>query len=272
MQQYHRMKAEHPDALLLLPHGRLLRAVLRRRGGGRAGPRDRAHLALEGPGAATPIPMCGVPHHAASAYIARLVQAGLPRGAVRADGGPAHGEGRGEARGRAGRHPGTQLEAAAARRRRDLVRAGARRRERTGASARPGSTPPPASSWPRSGTAPARWERCATSFGASRPRELLVPAAPPPCRLAQRSGAARGGAARAPSSMARASTRDAARRELLAHFGVLTSRPSAARTLPAATPRRRRAALRARDAEARPRPRHGLQHAPRRRRPGASTR
>ena len=54
------------------------------------------------------IPMCGVPHHAADGYIARLVQEGVPRRHLRADGGSQEGQGARPARGRAGRlarHP-----------------------------------------------------------------------------------------------------------------------------------------------------------------------
>ncbi len=75
MQQYFRMKAEHPGALLLFRMGDfyelffddalaaapVLEIALTSRSKDRSG---------------EPIPMCGVPYHAASAYIARLVRAG----------------------------------------------------------------------------------------------------------------------------------------------------------------------------------------------------
>ncbi len=75
MQQYVRMKAEHPGALLFFRMGdfyelffedaqvasRALEIALTSRGKDREG---------------EPIPMCGVPHHAASVYIGRLVKQG----------------------------------------------------------------------------------------------------------------------------------------------------------------------------------------------------
>ena len=76
MQQYHRMKAEHPDALLLFRMGdfyelffedavvaaKALEIALTSRSKDRDG---------------NPVPMCGVPYHAVSAYVARLVRQGF---------------------------------------------------------------------------------------------------------------------------------------------------------------------------------------------------
>ena len=76
MQQYVRMKAEHPGALLFFRMGdfyelffedaevasRALEIALTSRGKDREG---------------APIPMCGVPHHAATVYIGRLVKQGF---------------------------------------------------------------------------------------------------------------------------------------------------------------------------------------------------
>ena len=101
MQQYHRMKAEHPDALLFFRMGdfyelffedavvaaRALEIALTSRSKDREG---------------DPIPMCGVPHHAVTGYVARLVSRAsawpsASRWRTRA------GQGRRQARGRARR-------------------------------------------------------------------------------------------------------------------------------------------------------------------------
>src|SRR2546426_10400574 len=80
MQRYHRMRAEHPDALLFFRMGDFYElffedAVVASRAleialTSRAKYRD---------GAA--IPMCGVPHRAVTGYVARLVKQGF-RGAL----------------------------------------------------------------------------------------------------------------------------------------------------------------------------------------------
>ena len=75
MRQYFAAKAEYPDTLRVLPHGRFLRAVLRRRAQGGAAARHHAdRSAASRP--AQPIPMAGVPYHAAEGYLARLVRLG----------------------------------------------------------------------------------------------------------------------------------------------------------------------------------------------------
>ena len=221
MQQYHRMKAEHPDALLFFRMGDFYELFFEDAVVAARGPRDRAHLALEGQGAATPIPMCGVPHHAAH----RLRRAGWCKQGFRVALCEQMEDPR-TAKGVVKREvvrvvtPGTQLEAAARSSAGEtVVRPGARAAARR-ASARPGSTPPPASSscaeWDgrrRAGTG------CATSSAATRPRELLVPRGAEPARLARaiRPSPRRRSRAREVDA---ASTRDAARRDLLAHFGV----------------------------------------------------
>src|SRR5262245_20339868 len=75
MQQYQRMKAEHPDALLFFRMGDFYEMFF-----------DDALVAAKALEIALtsrskdkegePIPMCGVPHHAAPGYIARLVKLG----------------------------------------------------------------------------------------------------------------------------------------------------------------------------------------------------
>jgi len=76
MQQYHRLKAEHPDALLFFRMGdfyelffedatvaaRVLEIALTSRSADKDG---------------RPIPMCGVPHHASAVYLNRLVRQGF---------------------------------------------------------------------------------------------------------------------------------------------------------------------------------------------------
>ena len=76
MQQYHRMKAEHPDCLLFFRMGdfyelffedavvaaRALEIALTSRSKDKGG---------------EPIPMCGVPHHAVTTYVGRLVKQGF---------------------------------------------------------------------------------------------------------------------------------------------------------------------------------------------------
>ena len=76
MQQYHRMKAEHPDCLLFFRMGdfyelffedavvaaRALEIALTSRSKDKGG---------------QPIPMCGVPHHAVTTYVGRLVKQGF---------------------------------------------------------------------------------------------------------------------------------------------------------------------------------------------------
>src|SRR5262249_493654 len=76
MQQYHRMKAEHPDALLLFRMGDFYELFFE----DAAGAAPALEIALtsrsrDKDGQA--IPMCGVPYHAASSYIARLVRQGF---------------------------------------------------------------------------------------------------------------------------------------------------------------------------------------------------
>ena len=77
MQQYHRMKAEHPDALLFFRMGDFYELFFEdaRGGGARAG--DRADLALQGQGRARPSPCAACPTTPPPAYVARLVKQGF---------------------------------------------------------------------------------------------------------------------------------------------------------------------------------------------------
>ncbi len=76
MQQYHRMKAEHPEALLFFRMGDFYEmffddAVVA------AKALDIALTSRSKDRDGNPVPMCGVPYHAASAYISRLVRQGF---------------------------------------------------------------------------------------------------------------------------------------------------------------------------------------------------
>jgi len=75
MRQYHRMKASHPDAILFFRLGDFYEMFF-----------EDAEVASEilditltarNKGSASEAPMCGVPHHAADGYLARLLEAGM---------------------------------------------------------------------------------------------------------------------------------------------------------------------------------------------------
>jgi len=76
MRQYQRMKAEHPDALLFFRMGDFYElffedAVV-------AAPAMEVALTSRAKNSdGDPIPMCGIPHHAAAGYVARLVKRGF---------------------------------------------------------------------------------------------------------------------------------------------------------------------------------------------------
>src|SRR5947208_12268069 len=72
MQQYHRMKAEHPDTLLFFRMGDFYElffedAVVASR---------ELQLTLTARDKAKSVPMCGVPYHAAETYLQRLLRKG----------------------------------------------------------------------------------------------------------------------------------------------------------------------------------------------------
>jgi DNA mismatch repair protein MutS len=76
MQQYHRMKAEHPGALLFFRMGDFYElffedAVTASRA------LDIALTSRSKDKEGAPIPMCGVPYHAGAAYVGRLVKQGF---------------------------------------------------------------------------------------------------------------------------------------------------------------------------------------------------
>jgi DNA mismatch repair protein MutS len=231
MQQYHRMKAEHPEALLFFRMGDFYElffedAVVAARA------LDIALTSRSKDQDGTPIPMCGVPYHAGSGYIGRLVKQGFRVALCEQMEDPR------AAKGVVKREvvrvitPGTQLEASA-------LAAG----ETSFVLA---VEPGPASlgaAWlePTTGEfyaaewdGPGRFERLRDEIGATRPREIL----------------ARGGAELPPwlfdpaqpeAAIPRAVVEDrwfdpgTARRELLAQFGVVTLEAFGCEALPRAT-------------------------------------
>ncbi|MHB8718192.1 MAG: DNA mismatch repair protein MutS [Candidatus Dormibacteria bacterium] len=74
LEEYRRVKAEHPDALVLARLGDFYE--LMGSDAEVAAPILGVTLTSRGYGAAGRLPMCGVPHHAASGYIRRLLDAG----------------------------------------------------------------------------------------------------------------------------------------------------------------------------------------------------
>ena len=230
MQQYHRMKAEHPDALLFFRMGdfyelffedavvasRTLEIALTSRAKDRDG---------------TAIPMCGVPHHAVTGYVARLVKQGFrvalceqmedPRSA------------KGVVRREVVRvvTPGTQLEASALEAgETSYVLAIAPGDSALGAAWLDATTGDFfVSEW----SGPGRWDRLRDEVGATRPREVLVPrSAELPPWLAdpiQTEGAI-------PRTLLDEAVFDprAGRRDLAAHFGVASLEAFGCEALPRA--------------------------------------
>jgi DNA mismatch repair protein MutS len=218
MQQYLRMKAEHPDALLFFRMGDFYELFF-----------DDAVVAAKALEIAltsrskdkegAPIPMCGVPYHAVSGYVNKLVRGGHRVALCEQVEDPR------TAKGVVKREvvrvvtPGTQLDATAL---------------EAGESAFVLAVAPGASSlgagyldattgelvvlqW----DGPARWERLRDDMGAMRPREILYPrSAELPLWLTD--------PAQPESAIPRAPLDDAvfelrrARRDLLAHFGTTT--------------------------------------------------
>ncbi|MFI5005873.1 MAG: DNA mismatch repair protein MutS [Solirubrobacterales bacterium] len=231
MQQYHRMKAEHPDALLFFRMGdfyelffedavvaaRALEIALTSRSKDKGG---------------TPIPMCGVPYHAGTTYIARLVKQGFRVALCEQMEDPR------AAKGVVKREvvrvitPGTQLEASALEAgETSFVLAIDPGPEALGAAwLEPTTGEFYAAEWDGS----ARFERLRDEIGATRPREILTrgSAELPPWLLDP---------AQPESGIPRAVIEDrwlepgTARRELLAQFGVVTLEAFGCEALPRAT-------------------------------------
>jgi DNA mismatch repair protein MutS len=231
MQQYHRMKAEHPDALLFFRMGdfyelffddavvasKALEIALTSRSADKSG---------------SPIPMCGVPHHAVTAYIGRLVKQGFRVALCEQMEDPR------TAKGVVKREvvrvitPGTQLEAAAI----DaadtcFVLAVFPDSAALGAAWLDATTGEfVTAQW--EGTD--RWDRLRDEIGATRPREVLVPrGAPLPPWLTD--------PAQPEGALSRAELEErsfdprAGRAALLAHFGVLNLEAFGCEGRPAAT-------------------------------------
>ena len=76
MQQYRRMKAEHPEALLFFRMGDFYEMFFDDAVAA-AGALGLALTSRSKDSRGAPIPMCGVPHHAANGYVQRLVQKGF---------------------------------------------------------------------------------------------------------------------------------------------------------------------------------------------------
>ena len=74
MRQYHALKQQVPNALLMFRLGDFYELFYRRRR--RAARELEITLTSRNKEKGQPIPMCGVPYHAAEGYIARLIQKG----------------------------------------------------------------------------------------------------------------------------------------------------------------------------------------------------
>jgi DNA mismatch repair protein MutS len=216
MQQYVRLKAEHPGALLFFRMGdfyelffedaevasRVLEIALTSRGKDRGG---------------APIPMCGVPYHAAAAYIGRLVRQGHRVALCEQMEDPR------TAKGVVKREvvrvvtPGTQLEATALEAAESsFVLALDLGPEAVGLAALDPTTGEfTVAEW----DGPARLDRLRDEIGALQPRELVVPEAGELPSFLLDPAQPEAGIPRAPLE-ARAFDPREARRELLAHFGV----------------------------------------------------
>jgi DNA mismatch repair protein MutS len=230
MLQYHRMKAEHPDALLLFRMGDFYElfhedAVVAARA------LDIALTSRAKEKDGTPIPMCGVPHHAVASYVARLTRQGFRVALCEQMEDPRF------ARGVVKREvvrvvtPGAPLDSAAMEASEtSFVLAVAANAGAVGAAwLEPTTGQLEVEQW----TGPDAWERLRDELGATAPREILAGRnAALPAWLTD--------GAQAEAAIPRTLVEDrwlepaAARRELLAHFGVLTLQAFGCEELPLA--------------------------------------
>jgi len=231
MQQFHRMKVEHPDALLFFRMGDFYELFFEDAVTA-AKALDIALTSRSKDRNGEPVPMCGVPHHAATSYIARLVRLGHRVALCEQMEDPK------TAKGVVHREvvrvvtPGTQLDASA-------LEAG----ETSYVLAVDLGDSSVGAAWLEATTGEffvsewdgeARLERLRDEIGATLPRELLLRAdgdlpawlvdpAQPESKIP-----------RSPAEE-RSFDRDRARRELLAHFGVLSLEAFGCEDLPRAT-------------------------------------
>jgi DNA mismatch repair protein MutS len=230
MQQYRRMKAEHPDALLFFRMGdfyemffddaevaaRALDITLTSRAKDRGG---------------APIPMAGVPHHAVSGYVARLVKQGFRVALCEQVEDPR------SAKGVVKREvvrvvtPGTQLEAAALEAgETSYVMALCPTRDSVGAAYLDATT---GEFVVAEFDGPGRFERLRDDLGAMAPRELLLArGAEAPAWLSD-AAQPEGALPRVELEPRAFDARDA-RRLLLAHFGLLNLEAFGCERLPLA--------------------------------------
>jgi DNA mismatch repair protein MutS len=230
MQQYHRLKAEHPDALLFFRMGDFYElffedAVVAARA------LDIALTSRSKDKDGAPIPMCGVPHHAVGAYVGRLVKHGFRVALCEQMEDPR------TAKGVVKREvvrvvtPGTTLDVGALDAGENaFVLALAPGEAALGAAWLDATT---GEFFVAEWDGPARWERLRDELGATRPRELLVPrAADLPSWLGD-SAQPEGGVPRAEMEPS-AFDPKGARRDLLSHFGVLNLEAFGCESLPRA--------------------------------------
>jgi DNA mismatch repair protein MutS len=216
MQQYHRLKAEHPDALLFFRMGdfyelffedavvaaRALEIALTSRS------KDRDGQA---------IPMCGVPWHAAQGYIARLIKQGFRVALCEQMEDPRLAKGVVKREVVRVITPATQLEAAAleASETSYVLALDAGPQSLGAAWLEPTTGEFFVAEW----EGPGRWERLRDEIGATRPREILARRGTELPPFLSDPAQPEGAIPRAEVEE-RAFEAGTARRELLAHFGV----------------------------------------------------